>query len=414
MRIGIFTESYPPLVNGISTSTIMLQRSLEKQGHKVFIITVGDTKKYSLEENDTILRLPSMNIPHLYDYKFTSVYPIKAINIIKNMNLDIIHTNLEFTIGMFARIVSVQLDLPLVHTYHTKWEDYTHYVTKNNKVLDILSKEAVKYISVFFGDKTATELIVPSKKIYDLFKDKYKVQKNIHIVPSGIDTYKFYKENFSQRDINRLKRCLNIKRKDFVILTVSRLAQEKSVDKVIKNHKTLVEKYPNMKLLIVGDGPDIDKLKKLSNDLNISNNVIFTGKVLYDKVPLYYQLGDIFTTASTTETQGLTVIEAISASLPVVGIEDESFKNSIINDLSGYTYKTDKEYISSIIKLYENKDIYDRISNQARILSNDFSSEVFAQRILKVYETAIKNYNEESKKIINKITRMIKKRKYRV
>ena len=108
MRIGIFTESYPPLVNGVSTSILMLQRALERQGHEVFIITVGEDKlKYTLENDGKILRLPSINIAHLYDYKMTSVYPIKAINIIKKMNLDVIHTNVEFTIGMFARVVSI-------------------------------------------------------------------------------------------------------------------------------------------------------------------------------------------------------------------------------------------------------------------------------------------------------------------
>jgi len=415
MRIGIFTESYPPLVNGVSTSILMLQRALEKKGHTVYIITVGDDKrKYSLEEDGKILRLPSINIAHLYDYKFTSVYPIKAINIIKKMNLDVIHTNVEFTIGMFARVVSVQLGIPLVHTYHTMWEDYTHYITKNNKVLDMVTKGAVKYLSIFFGDKTATELIVPTKKIYDLFKDKYKVKKNIHIVPTGIETDKFYKENFLSKDINKLKRFLGIKRKDFCILTVSRIAQEKSIDRLIINHKELLKKYPNFKLIIVGDGPDLDSLKDLSKDLGIENNVIFTGKIAFNNVPLYYQLGDIFVTASTTETQGLTVVEASSASIPVVAINDESFKNSVIDDLNGYLYDTDEEYVRFISKIYEDRDLYDRLSRQARILSNDFSSDFFATRVLKVYESAINNYKNDNKKISTKFKRFMEKRKYKV
>ena len=415
MRVGIFTESYPPLVNGVSTSIVMLQRALEREGHEVFIITVGNDKlKYTLEEDGKILRLPSVNIAHLYDYKATSVYPIKAINIIKKMNLDVIHTNVEFTIGMFARVVSVQLGIPLVHTYHTMWEDYTHYITKNIKVLDMVTKGAVKYLSIFFGDKTATELIVPTKKIYDLFKDKYNVSKNIHIVPTGIETNRFYKENFSDKEINALKKYLGIKRKDFVLLTVSRIAQEKSIDDLIINHRDIIKKYPNMKLLIVGDGPDLDELKKLVKDIHIENNVIFTGKVSHQDVPKYYQLGDIFVTASTTETQGLTVVEAISASVPIVAVNDESFKNSVIDDLDGYLYNNDKEYIDYISKIYENKTLYNRLSKQARILSNDFTSEFFAKRVLKVYETAIKNYKKENKKISTKFKRFMDKRKYKV
>ncbi len=415
MRVGIFTESYPPLVNGVSTSILMLQNALEKLGHEVFIVTVSDDKKnYTLEDDGHILRLPSMNLANFYDYKFTSVYPIKAVNMIKKMNLDVIHSNVEFTIGIFARVVSEQLGIPLVHTYHTNWEDYTHYITKNKKILDDICKKLLKYLVVFFEDKTVTELIVPSNKIYNIFKDKYKFTKNIHIIQTGIETSKFYKENFSSKDINNLKKKYGIKKKDFVVMTVSRLAKEKSVDRLINNQKELLKRYPNMKLLIVGDGPDIDKLKMQACSLNISNNVIFTGKVPLEEIPIYYQLGDVFVTASKSETQGLTVVEAISSSLPVVAVKDDSFVNSVIDDFNGYVFTSDEKYIESILKLYENNDIYNRLSNQSRILSSDFSSEYFALKVLKVYETAIENYKKDNKKVINRIKKKITAKKYKI
>ena len=415
MRVGIFTESYPPLVNGVSTSILMLQKALEKLGHEVFIVTVSDDKKnYTLEDDGHILRLPSMNLANCYDYKFTSVYPIKAVNIIKKMNLDVIHSNVEFTIGIFARVVSEQLGIPLVHTYHTNWEDYTHYITKNKKILDDICKKLLKYLVVFFEDKTVTELIVPSNKIYNIFKDKYKFTKNIHIIQTGIETSKFYKENFSSKDINNLKKKYGIKKKDFVIMTVSRLAKEKSVDRLINNQKELLKRYPNMKLLIVGDGPDIDKLKMQVCSLNISKNVIFTGKVPLEEIPIYYQLGDVFVTASKSETQGLTVVEAISSSLPIVAVKDDSFISSVIDDFNGYVFTSDEKYIESILKLYENNDIYNRLSNQSRILTSDFSSEYFALKVLKVYETAIENYKKDNKKVINRIKKKITAKKYKI
>lgn len=413
MRVGIFTESYPPLVNGVSTSILMLEHALTKLGHEVFIITVSDNKKdYVLENNGHILRLPSVNLANCYDYKMTSVYPIKAVNMIKKMNLDVIHSNVEFTVGIFARVVSEQLSIPLVHTYHTNWEDYTHYITKNKKILDDICKKLLKYLVVFFEDKTVTELIVPSNKIYNLFKDKYKFTKNIHIIQTGIETSKFYKENFNQKDINSLKKKLGIKKKDFVVMTVSRLAKEKSVDRIINNHKELVKKYSNMNLLIVGDGPDIDKLKDEAKSLGVSDSVIFTGKVPLSDIPIYYQLGNVFVTASKSETQGLTVVEAISSSLPVVAVKDDSFVNSVIEDFNGFVFTDDEKYINSISKLYEDKDLYNRLSNQSRLLSADFSSEYFALKVLKVYETAIENYKKDNKKIINKIKNNIASRKY--
>lgn len=414
MRVGIFTESYPPLVNGVSTSILMLEHALIKLGHEVFIITVSDNKKdYVLENNGHILRLPSVNLANCYDYKMTSVYPIKAVNMIKKMNLDVIHSNVEFTVGIFARVVSEQLSIPLVHTYHTNWEDYTHYITKNKKILDDICKKLLKYLVVFFEDKTVTELIVPSNKIYNLFKDKYKFTKNIHIIQTGIETSKFYKENFNLKDINSLKKKLGIKKKDFVVMTVSRLAKEKSVDRIINNHKELVKKYSNMKLLIVGDGPDIDKLKDEAKSLGVSDSVIFTGKVPLNDIPIYYQLGNVFVTASKSETQGLTVVEAISSSLPVVAVKDDSFVNSVIEDFNGFVFTDDEKYINSISKLYEDKELYNRLSNQSRLLSEDFSSEYFALKVLKVYETAIENYKKDNKKIINKIKNNIASRKYK-
>lgn len=414
MRVGIFTESYPPLVNGVSTSILMLEHALTKLGHEVFIITVSDNKKdYVLENNGHILRLPSVNLANCYDYKMTSVYPIKAVNMIKKMNLDVIHSNVEFTVGIFARVVSEQLSIPLVHTYHTNWEDYTHYITKNKKILDDICKKLLKYLMVFFEDKTVTELIVPSNKIYNLFKDKYKFTKNIHIIQTGIETSKFYKEKFNLKDINSLKKKLGIKKKDFIVMTVSRLAKEKSVDRIINNHKELVKKYSNMKLLIVGDGPDIDKLKDEAKSLGVSDSVIFTGKVPLSDIPIYYQLGNVFVTASKSETQGLTVVEAISSSLPVVAVKDDSFVNSVIEDFNGFVFTDDEKYINSISKLYEDKELYNRLSNQSRLLSEDFSSEYFALKVLKVYETAIENYKKDNKKIINKIKNNIASRKYK-
>lgn len=414
MRVGIFTESYPPLVNGVSTSILMLEHALTKLGHEVFIITVSDKRKeYTLENNGHILRLPSVNLANCYDYKMTSVYPIKAVNMIKKMNLDVIHSNVEFTIGIFARVVSEQLSIPLVHTYHTNWEDYTHYITKNKKIFDDICKRLIRYLVVFFEDKTVTELIVPSNKIYNIFKDKYKFTKNIHIIQTGIETNKFFKENFDQKNINSLKKKLGIKKKDFVVMTVSRLAKEKNVDQIIKNHKELIKKYSNMKLLIVGDGPDFYKLKEEAKELGISDSVIFTGKVLLNDIPIYYQLGNVFVTASKSETQGLTVVEAISSSLPVVAIKDDSFVNSVIEDFNGYIFENDEKYIDSISKLYEDRNIYNRFSNQSRILSSNFSSEYFALKVLKVYEVAIENYKKDSKKVITKIKNNISSRKYK-
>lgn len=403
MRIGIFTETYPPFINGVSTSILMLQRALEKKGHTVFIVTVNnDIIKYEYDEKNRILRLPSAPL-HVYDYRFTSVYPVKAIKTIKNMNLDVIHTHIELTIGMFARIISKQLSIPLVHTYHTLWQDYTHYVTHGKYILDKASKEIVKYASIFMADKTTTELIVPTRKIYKILRQNYNITKNIHIVPTGIDVERFDIKNIDKKKIEDLRKKYKLKKKDFVILSVSRIAKEKSLDKLIINHKELLKKHPNIKLLIVGDGPDKEDLENLVKELKIEKNVIFTGKVPLEDVQIYYHLASVFATFSTSETQGLTLCEAAASSVPIVAINDDSFVDAVIDNLNGFVFETDEEYIDSISKLYKDKKLLEYFSNQSKLLSNSMSSDYFADRVLKVYEEAIKNYNEYNKNIFNKL-----------
>ncbi|HPF82812.1 MAG TPA: glycosyltransferase family 4 protein [Bacilli bacterium] len=393
MRIGIFTDTYPPFINGVSTSVKMLEDGLRKQGHQVYIVTVNpDNMKYRYENDNHVIRIPGVPIG-IYDYRLSGAYPLKAVSKIKNWNLDVIHSHTEFGIGTFARIISKQFNIPLVHTYHTMYEDYVHYITKG--YFNSSSKKIVEYLTNFYCDQTATELIVPTKKTYDLFKGKYKYSRNVHIVPTGIEVEKFYIENHNKKEIESLKTKYNIG-KEPVILFVGRLGKEKNIDLLIESHKELVKKY-NAKLMIVGDGPDLEHFKELSKKNKVDNNVIFTGKVPWEEVTNYYQLASIFATASTTETQGLTVIEAMAASLPVVAIDDESFRNVVIDDLNGYLFKNKKEYLKYTEDLLSNPDKLKKFSKQARINADTYSSKYFVEKLLTVYNTAINNSNTQNK-----------------
>jgi len=389
MRIGIFTDTYPPFINGVSTSIQMLVNALRRKGHNVFIVTVNpDDMTYKLEDKERVLRIPGIPIG-IYDYRLTTLYPIKAVNIIKDWNLDIIHTHTEFAIGTFARVIGKQLDIPVVHTYHTMYEDYIHYITKG--YFDAPGKKIVEYLTKFYCDKTIEELIVPTKKTYDLFKEKYKYDRNVHIIPTGIEIDRFYKEKIDISKINNKKTELGITSDDLVILFVGRVAYEKSIDFLINNHSQILKKNKNAKLLIVGDGPDLEKYKKLAKKQKIENSVIFTGKVAWTDIPLYYNMADIFVTASHTETQGLTVIEAMAASVPVVALDDESFRNTVIDGLTGYLFKNKKEYVNKMIELISDKEKRINMGNQGRINSESYSSKYFAERVLHVYRIALKD-----------------------
>lgn len=407
MRIGIFTDSYTPFINGVTTSVLMLKKGLEKKGHTVYVVTVNnENMKYKLEEKGKILRLPGIPTG-IYDYRLTGIYPLKAINIIKKWNLDVIHCQTEFGVGTFARIIAKQLSIPLVHTYHTMYEDYIHYITKG--YFNRTGKKIVEYLTLFYCDKTATELVVPTKKAYELFKEKYKVDRNVYIVPTGIEVEKFYLENNKGLNIVKKRESLGIKRDDFVILFVGRIGSEKNVELLLTSMRYIVNNCPKAKLLIVGDGPDLNKYKTFVKKQGLEKNIIFTGKVPWESIAEYYLISDVFTTASKTETQGLTVIEAMAASLPVVCINDESFINTVIDNLNGKIFKNKRGYKKAIIELYNDPKELKRLSKQARVSAEMHSSKYFVESILDVYKIAIKNKPKTIIPLVGKIKNILKK-----
>lgn len=405
MRIGLFTDTYPPFINGVSTSVLMLKQGLEKLGHEVYVVTVND-ESFSYKEEDGILKIPSFPIG-LMNFRQTGIYPIKAFNIIKKWKLDIIHSHTEFSIGTFARLISKQLNIPLVHTYHTMYEEYIYYITKG--YFNSASKKLVEYLTLFLCDKTIDELIVPTEKTKELFKDKYKVKRDVYVIPSGIDTTRFYKENIDKNEIINLKKDLGLKKTDFIVLYVGRIAKEKSIDFLINNFNSVLKRIPKAKMIIVGDGPDIKDLIDLTRKKGLENKIIFTGKAPWTDVPKYYSLCDLFVTASKTETQGLTVIEAMGASKPVVAIRDDSFELMITDKKDGLFFDDEKSYVDMIYEVYKNKKLRDEISFNARLTADKYSPYNYAKNVLKVYDKVISKDTNVVKKVVHNVKNIFTK-----
>ena len=407
MRIGIFTDVYYPSINGVVTSEMVLKNALEAMGHEVYVVTTKvEEFRYEYDEDERILKIPGLPTG-IYDYRLSSIYPIQAVNKIRSWKLDVIHSQTEFAIGTFARIIAKQYNIPLVHTYHTLYEDYVHYITKG--YFKKSSKKIVEYLTKFYCDTTATELIVPTTKIYKLFKEKYQFDKNIHIIPTGLEVEKFYEENISEKDKNELRKHLGITKKDFIILFVGRLAEEKNIEFLIESLKDLNNNYSNIKLLIVGDGPDKEKYEMFAKEKGLDKEVIFTGKIASDDMPYYYHVANVFATASTTETQGLTVIEAMASSLVPICIEDEAFNSMVTNELNGLFFKDKASFIKQVIRLYENKKELEHFNKQARIQAEHYGSRKYAQQVLDVYLRAIREKEEENRfGIFSKIIKVLK------
>ena len=407
MNIGLFTDSYPPYINGVSTSVYNLREALKKLGHTVYIVTVNDSIiKHEYDDKEKILRIPGIPIG-IYDYRLSEIYPVSTVKIIKKWKLDVIHSHTEFGVGIFARILAKKFKIPLVHTYHTLYEDYTHYITHNH--FDKLSKKIVKDLTKVYCVKTAKETIVPTDKIYKLFKEKYMITKNVSVIPSGIDIERFFEENVEQDKVEQIKEKYGITKDDFTIIFVGRLAQEKNIEFLLNAQQKLIEKrINNIKLLIVGDGPDKENYINITRKLNIFDKVIFTGKIEQDKIQYYYQCADAFVTASNSETQGLTVIEAMAAGVVPICINDMAFidmlpKKSLFNN--------QKEYINRLITFSTDEELRKEYKAEIRKKAEEYSSNTYAQRVLNVYSGVLnggkKDNTLKSRELINEKKKMV-------
>jgi 1,2-diacylglycerol 3-alpha-glucosyltransferase len=203
-----------------------------------------------------------------------------------------------------------------------------------------------------------------------------------------------------------LRREIGLSYDDFVLISVSRISKEKNIDFLVEAHRHLLRKNKNIKLVIIGDGPTFEELKRKASRINNGKSIIFVGKVPWEKIPLYYQTGDVFVTASKTETQGLTVNEALSSSLPVVCIDDDSFKISVMHGFNGFFFKNRKEYINYVCELAGDKKLYATLSKQAKDSSLKFSIKYFGESILNIYKKAI---SKRKKNIIEKFKEFVYK-----
>lgn len=389
MKIGIFTDAYEPHISGVTTSIKMLKTALEKMHHEVYIVTANlDNNKFIYDKKNKIIYLPGIKTG-IYETKLTGIYSKKAMKIIKEWNLDVIHSQTEFGVGYFSRIVAKKLSLPIVHTYHTLYEDYVHYVTHGH--FDNFAKKLAIKITKYYCEKRCDELIVPTDKIKDLFINKYNIIKQVNVIPTGIDIDKFKITPSMKKNIQTIKNKYKIKDTDFIIGSVGRIAPEKSFDKLFYNIKDMIKVNTNIKVLLVGGGPDLDNLKKLTKKLNLENYVIFTDKIDYDLVPTYFNIFNVVVSFSKTETQGLTIIEGLAASKPTLCIEDDSFRSMIEPNYNGYLFKNDTEFKNYIFKLMNDQKLYKDMSTNARNSTYKYSKEVFAADILKVYHKAIEN-----------------------
>lgn len=389
MKIGIFTDTYNPVTSGVVTSINMLEQEMKKRGHEVFVFTTS--KSIQPNDNQTLYMLNSIPllIAKQYKNRIATFYSREIAKQIKEIGLDIVHTQTEFSVGAFGKIISRKYDIPFIHTYHTMWEDYVHYISPL-KGRNIHLKRLARTISRAFVRK-AECVITPSNKTAKYLKYKCKVKnKPIYVIPTGIDISPFKSSNFTEEERNNLKKSIGIKPNEKIILFLGRVASEKSIDVIMDIMPSIFEEHPDYKFLIVGDGPSKKDLEEQARKLNIDKNVIFTGKVPWNEVPKYYNIGDVFVNASITETQGLTFIEAMSAEIPVVAKYAPNLSEFIHTNKNGILVKKNSDFKKAIIDVIENENLRKTLIRGGNETAKEYSIEVFGDKLEMLYTEIIR------------------------
>ena len=384
MNIVLFSDTYPPEINGVATSTENLRKTLLAHGHKVLTVVTNPFGN-EITFNDGILRVPGIELKKMYGYRFTKLYDKKAMEIVSYFKPDIIHVQTDMGLGMFGMICASRLHVGSIYTFHTMIEDYAYYVTKGH--FDRFARHTVRW---FFRAKSNMfdSIIAPSAKIKDYLRS-IGIDSMVDVIPTGIEFSRFAPENEDKAKTAMLKKKLKIAPEDYVFLSLGRVAKEKSIDLILRAYRKYLDqtKAKHTKLVIVGWGPAEDELHEITNHLNLNDDVIFAGKCDPSETQDYYRLGDCFISASLTETQGLTYMEAMAAHILVLARYDDNLAKTIQDGENGFFFFSEDDLVEKM-KVAAKLDATRRKKIEtAAIKSIDpYSMEHFYENVTEVYE----------------------------
>lgn len=388
MRIAIFTDTYPPYVNGVSTSTFNLANVLVAHGHEVLVVAPRPTKG-KLEQIGNVLYVPGMYLKRYYGFRMTNIFANEPVRIIKKFKPDVIHNQTDWTIGVLARRIAKKFRLPIVYTYHTAYEDYTYYVVRG--VMEGFAKKLVRSYSKLISNRM-TEFITPSDKTKEYMRNAGS-DVYINVIPTGIDFSIFKSDHIDQEKAAEFRKEHHITPKTKVFLILGRLAKEKSMDVSLKGIAAYHKKHPevDVKILVVGDGPAREELVLTASDLGITDITVFVGQVGGLEVPFYYHLADIYTSASITETQGLTFMEAMAAGNIVLARFDSNLTGTIINGKTGFFFTDDDSFVKQVETIFSlSKEQKEEVLNNSYQTVDRYSIDNFYNNIMRVYKRAIR------------------------
>jgi len=342
MNIAIFTDTFYPNINGVTITLLNFIRHLAEKGHKIklYAPNYGGEELQDLSENISIERHTSISLIGYPEFRLALPLQQKVNESVKRFNPDIIHIHTPWTLGAAGVRFARRNKIPLIGTYHTYLPDFLICIFPNIKIdksdKNNISKKIVWKISNHLYDQCDL-VIVPSKTMRE------------DIMKNGLKAKVIFLSNGLELDIFSAKEQYTDKVK---LLYVGRMSFEKSIDVIIKSVGILSREFPDISMSLVGEGPALKSLKLLTKELGLEKNINFYGYVEHDKLSSIYIDHDIFITASTIETQGISILEAMSSGLPVIGANKLAIPDCVKNNLNGFTTRPfDEEEMARKIKI---------------------------------------------------------------
>lgn len=386
MKVLITTDLLITSTNGVATSVRNLWEGLRKRGHTVRILTVSD--RADSYKDDSVYYIKSVPIGFIYpDMRMPISYRNLFIDELIEWKPDIIHSQCEFFSFQFAKHISRLTDAPIVHTYHTLYEEYATYVIPSKfigkYVVKKWSRICLKYVN---------RIIVPSSKVENTLRG-YGVKNTISVVPSGISLEQ-HSYRMNEKERREKRQILEIPEDYHVLLSLGRIGKEKNLGELLNYFADALLKNQKLTFLIVGDGPDKRNMEILTSNLGIEAHVIFIGMVEPLQVQEYYQLADVFVSASISETQGLTYIEAAANGLPLLCRKDDCLEDIIKDGVNGYVYTSSEEFLNKLKIIMENSEWRLSAGKHSQEIAEAFNQSHFADVVETIYESTREELTE--------------------
>lgn len=380
MHIAYFTNFYLPVVNGVVRSVQSFREALSAMGHNVFVFAQEDDYE---DSEPFIFRYPSLHLPLGVD--IPTAVPVSSFvdQLIPKLKLDVIHTHHPVLLGQTAATKARDYNLPLVFTFHTQYHEYTHYIPfPQEQVQEFLKSQVIHWMREFM--RKCQHIIIPSESMRSVLINEYGLVDKFTVIPTGIDITPYEKA-----DGAAVRAQWNGK-DDKIIISAGRLAEEKNWVTLLQAFAIAQKTQPNIRLVLLGDGPQAQDLQRLAAELEIIDRVTFVGKVPFEDIPNYLKAADLFAFASITETQGLVTLEAMAAGLPVVAVDASGTRDILEDGKQGLLTQNDaNDLASGILRLVEDSSVLGKYKTAALRTSRSYDNTRLARKMLKVYEQAI-------------------------